>query len=208
MKAARRYREPGNHGFLAYAVPTITGELKRHFRDHSWVVRPPRTIQEARLKFRQVRPELTQRLGRDPSCADLSLAAGMALGGNHRGRARREGHGRPTDRSRWAARSAPGLLMGWTRSQFGVDAGRKFLDMKSVGTLERKMIFRLSRSGGVFGKSGCSKISRLLRTPSPGPGPWPTPTPSRAERRCQCSNCVMTCESLRRHRSRAQLSVG
>ncbi|RAN69576.1 hypothetical protein B5P43_35475 [Bacillus sp. SRB_336] len=74
VKAAMRYREPGNHGFVAYAVPTILGELKRHCRDHSWVVRPPRSIQEARLKIRQVRPELTQRLGRDPSLADLGSA--------------------------------------------------------------------------------------------------------------------------------------
>jgi len=79
VKAARRYREPGNHGFVAYAVPTITGELKRHLRDHSWVVRPPRPIQEARLKIRQIRPEFTQRLGRDPSCADLSVAVGISL---------------------------------------------------------------------------------------------------------------------------------
>lgn len=78
VKAATRYREAGNHGFVAYAVPTITGELKRYLRDHSWVVRPPRTSQEARLKVRRVRPELTQRLGRDPSAAELGLAAGTS----------------------------------------------------------------------------------------------------------------------------------
>ena len=37
VKAAKRYRESGNHGFMAFAVPTINGELKRHLRDHSWV---------------------------------------------------------------------------------------------------------------------------------------------------------------------------
>ena len=79
VKAARRYRDSGNHGFMAFAVPTITGELKRHLRDHSWVVRPPRPIQEARLKIRRVRPELTQRLGSDPSTADLSSAAGISV---------------------------------------------------------------------------------------------------------------------------------
>ena len=79
VKAARRYREAGNHGFMAFAVPTITGELKRHLRDHSWAVRPPRATQEARLKIRHIRPELTQRLGRDPSTADLSTAAGLSM---------------------------------------------------------------------------------------------------------------------------------
>ncbi|MFQ4149587.1 sigma-70 family RNA polymerase sigma factor [Arthrobacter sp. LAPM80] len=79
VKAAKRYRDLGNHGFMAFAVPTITGELKRHLRDHSWVVRPPRPIQEARLKISRVRPELTQRLGRVPSAADLSFAAGISV---------------------------------------------------------------------------------------------------------------------------------
>ncbi|WP_427019211.1 sigma-70 family RNA polymerase sigma factor (plasmid) [Pseudarthrobacter sp. P1] len=79
VKAARGYRESRGHGFMAYAVPTITGELKRYLRDHSWVVRPPRPIQEVRLTIRQVRPELTQRLGRDPSPAELSSAAGISV---------------------------------------------------------------------------------------------------------------------------------
>ncbi|WP_146070297.1 sigma-70 family RNA polymerase sigma factor [Arthrobacter sp. GMC3] len=79
VKAARRYREAGNHGFIAFAVPTITGELKRHLRDHCWVVRPPRPVQEARLRIRHVRPELTQCLGRDPSTAELSSASGISV---------------------------------------------------------------------------------------------------------------------------------
>jgi len=79
VKAAGRFSELRGHGFVAYAVPTITGELKRYVRDHSWVVRPPRPVQEARLKIRHARPELTQRLGRDPSRADLSLAAGLSV---------------------------------------------------------------------------------------------------------------------------------
>ncbi|WP_062006877.1 MULTISPECIES: sigma-70 family RNA polymerase sigma factor [Arthrobacter] len=79
VKAAKRYRDLGNHGFMAFAVPTINGELKRYLRDHSWVVRPPRPIQEARLKIRRVRPELTQHLGRYPSTADLSSAAGISV---------------------------------------------------------------------------------------------------------------------------------
>ena len=79
VKAAKRYRDLGNHGFMAFAVPTITGELKRHLRDHSWVVRPPRPIQEARLMIRRARPELTQRLGRYPSTTELSSAAGISV---------------------------------------------------------------------------------------------------------------------------------
>ncbi|WP_211320963.1 sigma-70 family RNA polymerase sigma factor [Arthrobacter livingstonensis] len=79
VKAAKGYQEDKGQGFVAYAVPTITGELKRYVRDHSWVVRPARAIQEARLKIRRVRPELIQRLGREPTYADLSLAAGLSV---------------------------------------------------------------------------------------------------------------------------------
>ncbi|NKG21780.1 sigma-70 family RNA polymerase sigma factor [Paeniglutamicibacter terrestris] len=78
VKAARRYHEAGNYGFVAFAVPTINGELKRHLRDHSWAVRPPRAIQEATLKIKHLRPELTQRLGREPSTSDLSTASGLS----------------------------------------------------------------------------------------------------------------------------------
>ncbi|GAB4100932.1 sigma-70 family RNA polymerase sigma factor [Sinomonas halotolerans] len=77
MKAARRYREALGHGFVPYAVPTITGELKRYLRDQSWVIRPPRSIQELRLKINALRPALTQELGHDPTTAELSTAAGV-----------------------------------------------------------------------------------------------------------------------------------
>lgn len=77
LKAAQRYQEPLGHGFVPYAVPTITGELKRYLRDQSWVVRPPRTLQELRLKINALRPRLAQELGHEPSTAELSTAAGV-----------------------------------------------------------------------------------------------------------------------------------
>jgi RNA polymerase sigma-B factor len=77
LKAAHRYREPLGHGFVPYAVPTITGELKRYLRDQSWVVRPPRALQELRLKVNALRPGLAQELGHDPTTAELSKAAGV-----------------------------------------------------------------------------------------------------------------------------------
>ncbi|MDR6622058.1 sigma-70 family RNA polymerase sigma factor [Sinomonas atrocyanea] len=77
LKAAHRYREPLGHGFVPYAVPTITGELKRYLRDQSWVVRPPRALQELRLKVNALRPGLAQELGHDPTTAELSMAAGV-----------------------------------------------------------------------------------------------------------------------------------
>ena len=48
VKASQGYRPGAGSGFLAYAVPTISGEIKRYFRDHGWTVRPPRRVQEVR----------------------------------------------------------------------------------------------------------------------------------------------------------------
>jgi RNA polymerase sigma-B factor len=51
VKAAQRFDPDAGHRFAAYATPTITGELRRHFRDHGWSVRPPRRLQELRLRM-------------------------------------------------------------------------------------------------------------------------------------------------------------
>ncbi|MEV4139916.1 RNA polymerase sigma factor SigF [Dactylosporangium sp. NPDC049742] len=59
-------------GFTAYAIPTISGELKRHFRDRCWDLRIPRRTQEIRLRISRVTEELTQILGRSPTVADLA----------------------------------------------------------------------------------------------------------------------------------------
>ena len=77
MKAAQRYRASLGHGFVPYAVPTIAGELKRYLRDQSWMVRPPRSVQELRLKINSLRPRLTQELGHEPTTAELSAMTGV-----------------------------------------------------------------------------------------------------------------------------------
>ncbi|MDQ4503896.1 sigma-70 family RNA polymerase sigma factor [Sinomonas sp. ASV322] len=79
VKAAHRYRSGQGHGFLPYAVPTITGEIKRYLRDQSWVVRPPRSVQELRLTVNRLRPDLTQRLGREPTTCELSAELGVPI---------------------------------------------------------------------------------------------------------------------------------
>ena len=50
LQAVRSFNPALGHGFLAYAVPTIRGALRRHFRDQGWMVRPPRTVQELQPK--------------------------------------------------------------------------------------------------------------------------------------------------------------
>jgi len=78
IQAVRRYKPGHGSGFLAFAVPTITGELKRHFRDHGWAVRPPRRLQEQSLAVRACVDRLTQDLGREPSRAEVASAVGAS----------------------------------------------------------------------------------------------------------------------------------
>ena len=59
LHAINRYR-PDRGSFVGFAIPTITGELKRHFRDHGWTVRPPRRLQELRLRYLAAQDEATQ----------------------------------------------------------------------------------------------------------------------------------------------------
>jgi RNA polymerase sigma-B factor len=70
--------DPGRDcDFLAYAVPSITGAVKRHFRDVAWTVRPPRRVQEAQLQLNTTRPVLPQRLGREPTVSEIASHLGL-----------------------------------------------------------------------------------------------------------------------------------
>ena len=71
IEAAQRF-DPAKGDFVAFAVPTISGVIKRHFRDHAWLVRPPRSTQELSIRVRDRWPDLAQRLGAEPSTADLA----------------------------------------------------------------------------------------------------------------------------------------
>jgi len=71
-KAVRGYRHQADKTFAGYAVPTIRGELKRHFRDSGWLVRPTRSLQELAQGIRAVVPALTQELRRQPTIDELA----------------------------------------------------------------------------------------------------------------------------------------
>ncbi|MFJ2236263.1 SigB/SigF/SigG family RNA polymerase sigma factor [Streptomyces sp. NPDC087859] len=77
VKAVDRF-DPERGAFESYAVPTITGEVKRHFRDRMWALRVPRRVQELRNKVRVARRELTQTPGSaEPTVADLAAHTGL-----------------------------------------------------------------------------------------------------------------------------------
>lgn len=71
VEAVQRF-DVAKGDFVAFAVPTISGVLKRYFRDHAWLVRPPRSTQELSIRVRDRWPDLAQRLGAEPSTVDLA----------------------------------------------------------------------------------------------------------------------------------------
>ena len=71
VEACRRF-DPHQGSFVGFAVPTITGVLKRHFRDHGWVVRPPRPTQELASTIWRRWPTLVQQMGAVPGPRDLA----------------------------------------------------------------------------------------------------------------------------------------
>jgi RNA polymerase sigma-B factor len=75
--AVDRYDPGRGIPFKHFAVPTIAGELKRHFRDKCWSVRVGRRVQELYQEVRKAEPELAQRLGRTPTTHDLADALAM-----------------------------------------------------------------------------------------------------------------------------------
>lgn len=78
IKAVERF-DPGREiAFSSYAVPTITGELKRYFRDRTWAIRPPRDLQELALKLDKALAELSEDLHRQPSITELASAVGAS----------------------------------------------------------------------------------------------------------------------------------
>ncbi|MFC7219443.1 SigB/SigF/SigG family RNA polymerase sigma factor [Streptomyces polyrhachis] len=81
VKAVARYDPTVGIAFPGYAVPTIVGEMKRHFRDHLWAVHVPRRAQELRRRVRTARHELDGSLDcRGPSVPELVAHTGLSEG--------------------------------------------------------------------------------------------------------------------------------
>jgi RNA polymerase sigma-B factor len=78
VKAIDRFDPGRGNAISTYAVPTILGELRRHFRDHTWSVRVSRELQERVLRLERVSGELASTLGRSPSVAELGDRLGLS----------------------------------------------------------------------------------------------------------------------------------
>ncbi|MFE2722741.1 SigB/SigF/SigG family RNA polymerase sigma factor [Kitasatospora sp. NPDC059327] len=72
IKAIDRFDPRHGVEFTTFAVPTVLGEIRRHFRDTTWAVHVPRRLQELRLTLARAQEQLTQRLDRAPTVAELA----------------------------------------------------------------------------------------------------------------------------------------
>ncbi|MBA3746159.1 MAG: SigB/SigF/SigG family RNA polymerase sigma factor [Solirubrobacterales bacterium] len=76
VRAIDRFDPNRDIAFSSFAVPTILGEIKRHFRDRTWSVRVPRDLKELALRVDRVVGELAEALHRQPSVAEIATAVG------------------------------------------------------------------------------------------------------------------------------------
>lgn len=76
LKAIERFDPDRGFAFSSYAMPTMLGELKRYFRDSAWAVHVPRGVKERAVELARATDELSSRLGRSPSLAELAEELG------------------------------------------------------------------------------------------------------------------------------------
>ncbi len=77
VKAVERFDPDRGVSFTSFAAPTITGEIKRHFRDRTWSIRVPRSLQELSLEIERCRGELGHDLGRPPTVGEIAERVGV-----------------------------------------------------------------------------------------------------------------------------------
>ena len=77
INAVNRFDADNGADFLAFAVPTMMGEVRRHFRDHGWSVKVPRRLKELNSQLKKSREELSQQLGRAPTASEIATHLGI-----------------------------------------------------------------------------------------------------------------------------------
>jgi RNA polymerase sigma-B factor len=77
VNAVNRYDVDNGAEFLSFAVPTMIGEVRRHFRDYGWALKVPRRIKELQPQLNKAHAELSQRLGRAPNASEIAQHLGI-----------------------------------------------------------------------------------------------------------------------------------
>jgi RNA polymerase sigma-B factor len=178
VKAIDRFDSTREVAFSSYAVPTILGEIKRHFRDRTWSVRVPRDLQELALKAERAVGELTREQHRQPTVPELAkhlecteeaaLEALEAAGAYH-------ATSLDTPRGGRAGQDEPGDTLadtiGGDDGGFGLAEDRATIDrlMRSITPREREVLrlrfeedLTQAEIGEIIGVSQM-QVSRLIR---------------------------------------------
>ncbi len=79
LKAIKGFNPDRGSAFASFAVPTIVGELRRHFRDKGWTIRVPRDLQELSLAVQRRSDHLTTEMGRPPAVEQLASELGREV---------------------------------------------------------------------------------------------------------------------------------
>jgi RNA polymerase sigma-B factor len=77
IQAVNRFDAENGADFLAFAVPTMMGEVRRYFRDHGWSVKVPRRLKELNSQLKRSREELFQQFGRAPTASEIATHLGI-----------------------------------------------------------------------------------------------------------------------------------
>lgn len=77
VNAVNRFDPDNGADFLAFAIPTIMGEVRRHFRDFSWAVKVPRRLKDLHTDMGRARAELSQQSGRAPTPSEVAAHLGI-----------------------------------------------------------------------------------------------------------------------------------
>src|SRR3954447_1711870 len=147
IKAIDRFDAQRDIAFSSYAVPTILGELKRHFRDRTWAVRVPRDLQELSLKVDRAVGDLSRESHKQPSVVQISERVGAteeqvleALEAS--GAYRATSFDAPRAGGEDDAGDSLGDAVGHQDTGFGLAEDRATLDrlMQSIGAREREVL--------------------------------------------------------------------
>ncbi len=176
VKAVDRFDPTRGLAFSSYAVPTIVGEIKRHFRDHGWAVRPPRALAERAMHVEGAARQFTVEHQRAPTVAELcrqtELTEEEVLDALHAGRAATASSLDAPISKQDDAGSSLGERIGVDENGYGIVEQRALLDglLRGVSARDREILhmryfedMTQAEIGAAFGVSQM-QVSRLVRS--------------------------------------------